>query len=178
MKIYTKTGDDGTTGLQGNKRVLKSDPRIMAYGAVDEANAALGIAMTFDLDDEVKTLLTSLQNQLFVVGSDLSNPDNNDQKNRVTLEMVEGLESIIDKFENQLEPLANFILPGGDIAASQIHFTRTIIRRSECYAVEAKQNEMVNENCLRYLNRMSDLLFVLARIVNKRKGRKDVIWKI
>lgn len=178
LKIYTKTGDDGTTGLQGNIRVLKSDPRIIAYGAVDEANAALGIVLTFDLDDEIHNLLKLIQNQLFVVGADLSNPDDNNQKNRVTSDMVIFLETTIDKFEKQLEPLTNFILPGGDSAAAQIHFVRTVIRRSESHVVTLLQAEVVNENCLKYLNRLSDLLFVLARIVNKQSGKKDIIWKI
>jgi len=177
LKIYTKTGDDGTTGLQGNIRVLKSDPRILAYGGVDEANAALGIALTFNLDDEILNLLTLLQNQLFVVGADLSNPNNNDQKNRITSDMVTFLETTIDEFEKQLPPLTNFILPGGDIAAAQIHFVRTIIRRTECHAVVLKQTEEINENCLKYLNRLSDLLFVIARVINKRGGKDDILWK-
>ena len=177
MKIYTKTGDDGTTGLQGGIRVLKSDPRIMAYGAVDEANAALGIVLSYNLDDEIIEIIISLQNQLFIVGADLSNPELKNLKNRVTTQMVENLEKAIDRFESQLEPLQNFILSGGDIAASQIHLTRAIIRRAESYAVLLKQTEEINENCIKFLNRFSDLLFVLARIINKRKGKKDIIWK-
>ena len=177
MKIYTKTGDDGTTGLQGGIRVLKSDPRIMAYGAVDEANASLGVVLSYNLDDELIEIITSLQNQLFIVGADLSNPELKNLKNRVTTQMVENLEKAIDRFESQLEPLQNFILPGGDIAASQIHLTRAIIRRAESYAVLLKQTEEINENCIKFLNRFSDLLFVLARIINKRKGKKDIIWK-
>ena len=110
MKIYTKTGDDGTTGLQGNVRVLKSDPRIMAYGAVDEANAALGITLTYDLDNELRAILTLLQNELFIVGADLSNVSKNHQ-NRVTKEMVDNLEKLIDRFDGKLEPLTNFMLP-------------------------------------------------------------------
>ncbi|MDH3501692.1 MAG: cob(I)yrinic acid a,c-diamide adenosyltransferase [Nitrosopumilus sp.] len=177
LKIYTKTGDDGTTGLQGKIRVLKSDPRIMAYGAVDEANASLGVALSYNLDDELIQSITSLQNELFVVGADLSNPHLENTKNRVTSQMVENLEKAIDRFESQLEPLQNFILPGGDIAASQIHLTRAIIRRAESYTVALKQTEEINENCIKFLNRFSDLLFVLARIINKRKGKKDIIWK-
>jgi len=177
MNIYTKTGDDGTTGLQGNIRVLKSDPRILAYGAVDEANAALGVALSLNMDDELKNLFITLQNELFIVGADLSNPDYNYQKNRVTANMVANLENIIDEYENQLEPLTNFILPGGDAVASQIHFVRAIIRRSECHTVAVKQSENINEECLKYLNRLSDLLFVLARIINKRKGKNDILWK-
>lgn len=149
----------------------------MAYGAVDEANAALGIALTLKLDEEIKALLTSLQNELFIVGADLSNPEQ-DSKNKVTHQMVENLEKTIDKYENQLEPLANFILPGGDVAASQIHFVRAVIRRSECHTVAVKQSEKINEECLKYLNRLSDLLFVIARIINKRNDKKDILWKI
>ncbi len=177
MKIYTKTGDDGTTGLQGDIRVLKSDPRIVAYGAVDEANASLGIVLSHNLDDELIEILTLIQNDLFIVGSDLSNPNLENSKNRVTTQMIDNLEKTIDRFESQLEPLQNFILPGGDVAASQIHLTRAIIRRAESYAVVVKQTEELNENAIKYLNRLSDLLFVLARTINKRKGKDDTIWK-
>lgn len=177
LKIYTKTGDDGTTGLQGNKRVLKSNPRIMAYGAVDEANAAIGIALTFELDDEIKNILSMLQNELFMAGADLSNPNLDDPKNRVTSKMVENLEKLIDNLESQLDPLTNFILPGGDAAASQIHFVRAIVRRSETLTVALRQNEQLNENCMLYLNRLSDLLFVLSRTINKRKAKNDIIWQ-
>ena len=177
LKIYTKTGDDGTTGLQGNKRVLKSNPRIMAYGAVDEANAAIGIALTFELDDEIKNILSMLQNELFMVGADLSNLNLDDPKNRVTSKMVENLEKLIDNLESQLDPLTNFILPGGDAAASQIHFVRAIVRRSETLTVALRQNEQLNENCILYLNRLSDLLFVLSRTINKRKAKNDIIWQ-
>ena len=177
MKIYTKTGDDGTTGLQGNVRVKKSSPRIIAYGAVDEANAALGIVLSYELEPELTKHLTQIQNELFVVGADLSNPDQNNLKNRVTSEMVKNLEKTIDAFENELEPLRNFILPGGNIVASHLHLVRTIVRRAESCVVIAKQTEKINDNCLQYLNRLSDLLFVLARVINKRKGKKDMVWK-
>ena len=177
LKIYTKTGDDGTTGLQGNKRVLKSNPRIMAYGAVDEANASIGIALSLELEDEIKNILILLQNELFIVGADLSNPNLGDPKNRVTPQMVENIEKLIDDLESQLDPLTNFILPGGDAAASQIHFVRTIVRRTETLTVAVKQNEQLNENCILYLNRLSDLLFVLARTINKRKAKEDIIWQ-
>ncbi|MFB5605398.1 MAG: cob(I)yrinic acid a,c-diamide adenosyltransferase, partial [Nitrosarchaeum sp.] len=133
MKIYTKTGDDGTTGLQGGFRVSKSHPRIMAYGAIDEANAGLGLALSHKLDQDITTLLTQIQNELFVVGSDLSNPDSDNKKNRVTLDMILNLEKHIDKYEEELPPLTNFILPGGNIVAAQIHYVRTIIRRAETY---------------------------------------------
>ena len=129
MKIYTKTGDSGNTGLQGNYRISKSHPRILAYGTVDEANAALGIVLTNKLDDDVSALLTNIQNDLFVVGADLSNPNLNDAKNRVSLDMIEVLEQSIDKFELELPPLTNFILPGGDVSAAHLHHARAVIRR-------------------------------------------------
>lgn len=177
MKIYTKTGDDGTTGLQGNKRISKADSRIIAYGTVDEANASLGLILTNNLDKDVKDILTQIQNDLFVVGSDLSNPDLKEKGNRVTSEMIEKIECAIDKFEMELTPLTNFILPGGDIAAAQCHFSRTIVRRAETYLVALNEKEEVNNYCIKYLNRLSDLLFVLGRIINKRKGKNDIVWK-
>ena len=121
MKIYTKTGDDGNTGLQGDFRISKSHPRIIAYGTVDEANAAIGVVLTNTLDEDVSQLLNQIQNDLFLLGSDLSNQNLNDLKNRVTLEMIEKLEESIDIFESELPPITNFILPGGNVAASQIH---------------------------------------------------------
>ena len=111
MKIYTKTGDGGDTGLQGNFRISKSHPRIISYGTVDEANAALGIVLVNSLDDDITKILTNIQNDLFLVGADLSNPNLVDMKNRVTSDMVERLEHNIDKFESELAPLTNFILP-------------------------------------------------------------------
>ena len=177
MKIYTKTGDDGNTGLQGNLRISKSHSRIKSYGMVDEVNAALGLVLSYSLDGDVQETLEKIQNDLFVVGSDLSNPNLNDVKNRVSLELVEQLETKIDRFESELDPLANFILPGGDIAAAQIHHARTIVRRAETQAVELAETDEINANCIRYLNRLSDLFFVMGRLVNKRKGRQDILWK-
>lgn len=178
MKIYTKTGDDGNTELQGNLRISKSHPRIFAYGAVDEANAALGIVLTNSLDDDIFNLLQKIQNDLFVVGSDLSNPNLNDVKNRISLEMIQELEQNIDKFEAELPPLTNFILPGGVTAASQLHFARTIIRRAETLTVQLAEKDEINSNCIIYLNRLSDLFFVMGRLINKRNGTKDILWKI
>ncbi len=176
MKIYTKTGDDGNTGLQGNYRIAKSHPRILAYGTVDEANAVLGMALTNELDDDIISLLTNIQNDLFVVGADLSNPNLNDTKNRVSLDMINILEHSIDKFELELPPLTNFILPGGDVAASHIHYARTVIRRAETLTVNLSEKDEINSNCIKYLNRLSDLFFVIGRLINKRKNRKDVPW--
>ena len=177
MKIYTKTGDDGNTGLQGDFRIAKSHPRILAYGTVDEANAAIGVVLSNELDDDVSEVLSKLQNELFVLGSDLSNQNLNDLKNRISLEMVENLEKIIDKFELELSPITNFILPGGNIAAAQIHQVRTTIRRAETLVVQLSDMDEINANCIKYLNRLSDLMFVMGRLVNKRNGVEDIIWK-
>ncbi len=177
MKIYTKTGDDGTTGLQGNVRLSKSNPRIIAYGTIDEANASLGIVLSNKLDSDISEVLTQIQNDLFVAGADLSNSDLLQSENRVTSSMIIRIEKTIDSYENELPLLTNFILPGGDIAASQLHFTRTIVRRSETCLALLKEQEEINENCIKYLNRLSDLFFVLGRVINKRKGKKDNIWK-
>jgi cob(I)alamin adenosyltransferase len=177
MKIYTKTGDDGSTGLQGGKRVMKSNIRIKAYGAVDEINASIGLILSSKFDDELEKLLKNIQNDLFVVGSDLSNSNLSSKENRVTQNMVENIEKNIDLLEKELPPITNFILPGGDEIASRIHLSRAITRRAETHVVSLDEKEKVNEECKKYLNRLSDLLFVIARIVNKKKGFKDIIWK-
>ncbi|HEY8110224.1 MAG TPA: cob(I)yrinic acid a,c-diamide adenosyltransferase [Candidatus Nitrosotenuis sp.] len=177
MKIYTKTGDDGTTGLQGGKRVSKSDLRIIAYGAVDEANSSLGVVLSGSIDADISELLTRIQNELFVAGSDLSNPDLEKPNNRITEQMVENLEKNIDRFEAELNPLTNFILPGGHQIAAHLHMARTIARRAETNVVALSKDERINLHCQKYLNRLSDLLFVLARVVNKRNGTSDIVWK-
>ena len=178
MKIYTKTGDDGNTGLQGDLRIGKSHPRIVSYGAVDEANAALGIVLSNLLDDDIRSILTEIQNDLFLVGADLSNPNLNDAKNRVSLEMIEKLEHYIDKSESELPALTNFILPGGDTSAAQLHYARTVVRRAESNTVKLSEKDEINSNCIKYLNRLSDLFFVMGRLINKRKNREDIAWKI
>ena len=178
MKIYTKTGDDGNTGLQGNLRIGKSHPRIIAYGTVDESNAALGVVLSNSLDADISELLTKIQNDLFLVGADLSNPNLNDTKNRVSLEMIENLENYIDQYEAELPPLTNFILPGGVTPAAQVHHVRTIVRRAETLVVQLSEKDEINSNCIRYLNRLSDLLFVVGRLINKRNNRDDIVWKI
>lgn len=177
MKIYTKTGDDGTTGLQGGSRISKSNPRIIAYGAVDEINSSLGIVLSNTLGNDIRELLTKIQNDLFVAGADLSNPDISTPKNRITSKMVENLESKIDQFEEELVPITQFILPGGHPIASQIHFARAVARRAEIMVIALSEKENVNAECKKYLNRLSDLLFVLARVINKRNGITDVFWK-
>ena len=177
MKIYTRTGDDGTTGLQGGSRISKSNYRIKAYGAVDEINAKIGIIISNKIDEDINDLLLKIQNDLFVVGSDLSNPDLSDKKNRVNPEMIENIEKSIDQFEKDLPPITNFILPGGHPVASLMHEARTITRRSETEMISLDEQEKVNIECKIYLNRLSDLLFVIARIINKRMGVNDIIWK-
>ena len=177
MRIYTKTGDDGNTGLQGDFRISKSHPRIMAYGTVDEANAAIGVVLTNSLDDDVSQLLSQIQNDLFLLGSDLSNQNLNNLKNRISLEMIDNLEVFIDTFESELPPITNFILPGGNVAAAQIHQVRTIVRRAETLVVKLSDKDEINSNSIKYLNRLSDLMFVMGRLINKRNGVEDIIWK-
>ena len=176
MKIYTKTGDGGDTGLQGGYRMSKAHPRISAYGAVDEANAVLGTILTNPVDRDLRNTITSIQHDLFVAGADLSNPDPDHEGNRVSQEMVCRLESSIDKFDSEIPALSNFILPGGDAVAAGLHHARTVVRRAETTAVLLSQETTVNPHCLAYLNRLSDLLFVAARLVNFRRGRNDTVW--
>jgi cob(I)alamin adenosyltransferase len=177
MKIYTKTGDDGTTGLQGGTRVSKSNLRIRAYGSVDEINASLGLILSNKIDGDLRDILIKIQNDLFVAGADLSNPDLSNKKNRVTSVMVENLEKKIDSLENDLPPISNFILPGGHVIASEVHMARTIARRAETLIIALDEKEKINDECKKYLNRLSDLLFVIARTVNKRNGIEDIIWR-
>jgi cob(I)alamin adenosyltransferase len=177
MKIYTKTGDEGKTSLFDNSRVWKSDERIMSYGAIDELNSSIGIALSLELDDEVKDILIKIQNDLFLVGSDLANPDMSDKKIRTTRDMIVFLEQKIDLLEPQLEPLTSFILPGGTLLASILHLSRTISRRAETHVVALSKNEEINKEAAIYLNRLSDLMFILARVTNNRKKIPDIIWK-
>lgn len=177
VKIYTKTGDDGTTGLIGGKRMKKTDPRIIAYGTVDEINSTIGIVLSSALDPDVNEILTKIQNDLFVVGADLANPDLKNSDNRVTNYMVEYLENQIDRLELELPPITFFILPGGSQLASQVHLARSVCRRAEINILEIAEKEQINNICQIYINRLSDLLFVIARTINKRKKIKDVAWK-
>lgn len=177
VKIYTKTGDDGTTGLVGGKRVKKSSPRIIAYGAVDELNSTIGIVLSSPLDSDIAEVLTVIQNQLFVVGADLANPNQSDPSSRVSPDMVSFLESHIDRLEQELSPITYFILPGGDAISSHVHHARAVCRRAETNIVELSESEQINKTCQIYINRLSDLLFVIARSINKRKKIKDIAWK-
>jgi cob(I)alamin adenosyltransferase len=179
-KIYTRTGDDGTTGLLGSGRLLKDDPRIEAYGTVDELNAALGVARASGLDAEADALVADVQDDLFSVGAALADPDPNGLfHSRVDADRAERLERAIDAMEAGLPPLTRFILPGGTPAAAQLHHARTVARRAErlVVALSHREGEHVPAPLTVYLNRLSDFLFVLARAVNHRAGVADVPWR-
>ena len=183
MKVYTKTGDDGTTALFGGGRVAKSHPRIAAYGTVDEANAALGMARAAlpaersHADDRVDALLARLQNELFVLGGDLASPgDVAYPVPRIEAEHVAALEDEIDALTTDLPPLKNFVLPGGTPCAAALHLGRTVARRAERLVVETSTLEEVSVEAIHYLNRLSDLLFTLARWVNREAGVQEPVW--
>ena len=180
MKIYTKTGDEGSTSLFGGRRVDKDDLRIKAYGTVDELNALLGSAVSEILDEAFKELLKNIQIDLFIIGSDLATPD--DGKINFTVpkteeSLIRKLEEAIDLYSDKLPPLKNFILPGGSKGASLLHLARTVCRRAERSVVELSKNENIGQNILVYLNRLSDLLFVLARYENQLTSTPEVEWK-
>jgi cob(I)alamin adenosyltransferase len=178
MKIYTRTGDDGTTGLFGGRRVGKDVLRIEAYGTVDELNALLGLARAAVQWPEVDSPLARIQNQLFTLGADLATPlDATPSVSRITETHVAGLEEAIDEAEQLLEPLRAFILPGGDEAAALLHVCRTVCRRAERAVVALARAEEINDCNVRYLNRLSDFLFVLARRANRLAGCGDVPWE-
>ena len=177
MKIYTKTGDKGETGLQGGKRISKANERIRAYGNVDEVNSVIGLVLSHKVDQDIEKLLKKIQNELFVLGSDLSNPDLNVKQNRISKDMIDEIEKKIDEYENTLPQLTNFILPGGSHPASLVHLARTVTRRAETNVVSLSQKEKINEQCPVYLNRLSDLLFVIARTLNQRSKTPDIIWE-
>lgn len=189
MKIYTKAGDKGETGLIGGKRISKGDPRIIAYGSVDELNSFIGITLSLltskheDLFSDLINIMTRIQNELFVVGSDLADPrysakrENRFKTLRTEQRLASALEDTIDKFEAELEPITFFILPGGSIEASFLHAARTVARRAETATTLLSKDQIINPIVLVYLNRLSDLLFVAARLVNKRLGIGDVAWK-
>jgi cob(I)alamin adenosyltransferase len=177
-KIYTRTGDDGSTGLIGGGRVEKSDPRIDGYGTVDELNAAVGWAAVV-CDEPVLEQLRRVQNELFVIGSHLAMQSGGDASALPALDetMIERLEREIDAADGELPPLRNYILPGGVEAAARLHVARTICRRAERLVVALGPTTPVPSPIVRYLNRLSDWLFVQARLVNHRAGIADVPWK-
>jgi cob(I)alamin adenosyltransferase len=172
-KIYTRTGDAGATGLGDGSRVAKDDARIEALGAVDELNSWLGLLLTEDVGDELAALLTEIQHDLFDLGGELSIPGHHS----IAAEHVLRLERALDRHNAALGPLKEFVLPGGSRAAAACHVARTVCRRTERRVVRLAAAQPVSTESLQYLNRLSDLLFVLSRILNRRQGRGDVLWR-
>lgn len=181
MKVYTRRGDAGETDLFGGGRVGKHALRVEAYGVVDELNAALGVAGAATAHDDLRGLVRELQELLFALGAALATPDPAHRKKSGIPEpgaaAVDTLERRIDDFEAELEPLRRFVLPGGTLAAAAFHVARTVCRRAERRCVALHQTEAVDDACLSLLNRLSDLLFVLARVENRRAGAGDVEWR-
>jgi len=176
-RIYTRGGDAGETSLGDGNRVLKTNQRIVAHGAVDELNATIGVARTL-ADDHVGSSLADIQNTLFDVGADLCVPHSEESETsplRITPEQVSALESTIDSFTERLEPLSSFVLPGGSPATAVLHQARTVCRRAEIEVLRLAESQAVNDQVLVYLNRLSDLLFVLARAANN-DGQDDILW--
>ncbi|HZQ40853.1 MAG TPA: cob(I)yrinic acid a,c-diamide adenosyltransferase [Rhizomicrobium sp.] len=176
-RIYTKTGDSGQTGLGDGSRISKAAPRITAIGAVDETNAAIGVAR-LDSEDEMDAMLARIQNDLFDLGADLCAPEDGrkaEGRLRIAESQVERLEREIDTMNAALSPLTSFVLPGGTAMAARLHLARTIARRAECAMVALAAEEKINEAALRYINRLSDHLFVMARAANN-EGMGDVLW--
>ncbi len=178
-KIYTRTGDEGETGLVGGGRIRKNHPRVEAYGDVDEANAIIGL-VRLHTSAEPDAMLERIQHDLFDLGADLATPFSHTEAPESALRMLptqtERLERDIDMLNEKISPLHSFILPGGTPASSYLHLARTIVRRAERMAFALAEHEPVNPHALHYLNRLSDFLFVLARAMND-NGTKDVLWK-
>jgi len=175
-RIYTRTGDGGSGGLVDGSRVSKSSLRMIAIGEVDEANAAIGVALAALEDDAVERRLSEIQNDLFDLGADIATPGEVEGALRIVASQVERLEVEIDTMNALLEPLTSFILPGGSLAVSTLHLARAIVRRAERAAVALHQVEPLNQHLLAYLNRLSDHLFVAARFVAAGEGG-DVLWR-
>lgn len=178
-KVYTRTGDDGTTGLGGGQRVGKDTLRIEAYGTVDELNSVLGVALAAGVNETLAETLDTIQNELFHLGSDLCILEQDKAKMpapRIEERHVVALEKLMDRLSEELSPLENFILPGGTAGAAHLHVARTVCRRAERLVVALSRQEPVGTWTVRYLNRLSDALFVMARHENKRRGIPDVLW--
>ena len=178
-RIYTRTGDDGSTVLGGGQRLSKASLRVEVYGTVDELNAAIGRALASECADEVQSVLLKVQSDLFRLGSDLCFLEADKKERpapRIEQRHVDALEASIDSLAKELDPLRNFILPGGSRTASDLHVARTVCRRAERLTVALASEEEVGQKVLNYLNRLSDLLFTASRVENKRKGVEDVVW--
>ncbi len=180
LKIYTKTGDDGTTGLFGGQRVPKSSLRIEVYGTVDELNSVIGVALTADLPEDIREQLTAISSLLFTAGADLATPLKPSPKYdipRLLESDITWLETLIDGCDAALDPLKSFILPGGTAGSAYLHLARTVCRRAERLAVALAAGEDIGGVVVRFLNRLSDYLFTAARYVNLRAGIPDVPWR-
>lgn len=179
MKIYTKTGDRGETSLFGGQRVSKDHLRIASYGTVDELNSILGLAASFLQEGDLKSLIYQLQNELFNVGADLATPYEKTSGEIIRIKQadIQRVEELIDKWDDKVSPLKNFVLPGGSTASSYLHFARTVCRRAEREVVKLAREVVIGNEVVIYLNRLSDLLFVLARYANVESGTKDVDWQ-
>ena len=178
-RVYTRTGDDGTTALGTSQRVAKDAARIEAYGDVDELNSVLGAARAANLDAALDAPLARIQNELFHLGSDLCIPEEDKKEMpvpQIEERHVQALEALMDELSESLSPLENFILPGGTPAAAQLHVARCVCRRAERRLVTLARDEAIGAFAIRYLNRLSDALFVMARADNKAKGVADVCW--
>jgi cob(I)alamin adenosyltransferase len=180
MKIYTKTGDDGTTGLVGGSRVKKNDPRIEAYGTVDELNSWMGLLRSLAAENTVKELLVEIQNKLFNIGSRLASDSRGEAFTAnlaILITDVEKIEKFIDFMETGLEELNHFVLPGGDIEVSYSHIARTVCRRAERQISVFAGIQPVDEYTIQYINRLSDFLFIYARFISHQKGIEELAWK-
>lgn len=178
MKIYTKRGDSGDTSLFGGDRVSKSSERINAYGTVDELNSVVGLAASYQISEKGSTYLTKIQELLFILGADLATPPSSKTRiDRITQENTEFLEDAIDEMEESLEQIRNFILPGGTQAGATLHMARTVCRRAERAAVACSESEEISALAIKFLNRLSDFFFVLARYENKEAGTSEEVWK-
>jgi len=172
-KIYTRTGDDGSTGLGDGSRVAKDSARVCAYGTVDEANSAIGSVLACEVSAAVREVLVAVQHQLFDLGGELCIPGHA----AIFDADIQRLEDTLDRFNAELPPLADFILPGGGMAAAQCHLARTITRRAEREVVTLSHHDAVRPEAIRYLNRLSDLLFVLCRVLARESGHGEVLWQ-
>ncbi len=172
-KIYTRTGDDGSTGLGDGSRTPKDSLRVTAYGTVDEANSCIGLLLASDMPGDIRDLLTSIQHQLFDLGGELCIPGHS----AIDDADIERLEQRLDHYNEALPPLKEFILPGGGEAAARCHVARTVVRRAERETVSLARVENVRPQAVHYLNRLSDLLFVLARVLARASGHGEVVWQ-
>lgn len=175
-KVYTKSGDKGETSLLSGERVSKSSPRVDAYGDIDELNSVIGIVISHTKDESLKDVLKKIQNDLFILGGDLATPNSfKGEIPRINMQMIEHIEKLIDEYHSDLGDLQEFILPSGNFGSPYMHLARTVCRRAERKTVGLSENEEINPLGINYLNRLSDLLFMMARMENKRAGYSETL---